>query len=169
MLQGKDDGQAVSSVHSALSQPPQGPQRGSEFHVNMWPRQSLASLDLPAQCSLLPGPPWECTSRLGQGGKGFHFHPPLSRESLTLEPDARASLEPGSTQEATRGVPGRCRPTPLATQGHPAGPPFIWPSCAGALELIHKNVPFSSDWLLVTSSEFGRSDFIAYPVIYVLD
>lgn len=81
--------------------------------------------------------------------EGFHSQPPLSTRRLTLGPDGRASLQPGSTHEATRGVSGRC--WPRATHGHPAGPPLIWPSCAGALELIHKNVPFGSDWLPVTS------------------
>ena len=85
----------------------------------------------------------------GSEREGFHSQSPLSTRRLTLGPDGRASLQPGSTHEATRGVSGRC--WPQATHGHPAGPPLIWPSCAGALELIHKNVPFRSDWLPVTS------------------
>lgn len=92
--------------------------------------------------------PWEGTLGLEQGEHSIPFSPAAFRERLILRPDGRASSWTGSTHEATRGVSDRCR-LPCQALTH------LVQLCEG-FRTNPQECPFSSGWLLVTSSEFGE-------------
>lgn len=108
----------------------------------------------------LPGPPLSRAPHMnahpGWSGEraGFGSHPLFSREFLTPRPDGRASLQTGSTHEATRGVSGRCQP-PDRPRPPCQGPCHLAQLCRG-FRTNPQECPFSSGWLPVTSLEFGE-------------
>lgn len=122
----------------------------------MWARQPLASLNLLCPCPVSPvlGPPREGTPRLEQGEDRIPFSPAVFRERLIPRPDGRASLRTGSTHEATRGVSGRCWPP--GHTGLPCQAPTHLDQLCRGFRMNPQECPFSSGWLLVTSSEFGE-------------
>lgn len=120
---------------------------GLEFHASVWARQSPASLDLPCPCPAFPS---------SRPLMGMHIRAGAARGRISLSPTAfwraRDAWARWDSQAWLRGHTG-CFGQMLAP-GHlspPCWAPAPLAQLPGALEIIHRNVPFSSDWLLVTS------------------